>query len=341
MSEPPSSTSTTLSIENFSSPFYLHHGDSPVSLLVSQPLNGDNYLTWKRFMMLALMAKNKFSFVDGTLPKPSSTDPTLHAWVRCNNMVLSWILNSVSKEIANSVIFLNTAADMWEDLKERFSQSNGLRVFQLQKAISTLTQGNHSVSSYYTHLKGLWDELSNIRPIPNCSCGGLKVFLGFHHQEYVFHFLMGLNESFSRIRGQILLIDPMPSINKVFSLVLQEERQREVAFSHSLPTDTAALMSKADSNPQNQFSRLASFRKEHPTCTHCGLVGHVVDKCCKLHGYPPKSNKGKITNHSAHQVQESSQESAQLSITQEQCKQLLALLKLQLPQESPSVNPSR
>jgi hypothetical protein len=157
MSEPPSSSSTTLSIENFSSPFYLHHGDSPVSLLVSQPLNGDNYLTWKRFMMLALMAKNKFSFVDGTLPKPSSTDPTLHAWVRCNNMVLSWILNSVSKEIANSVIFLNTAADMWEDLKERFSQSNGLRVFQLQKAISTLTQGNHSVSSYYTHLKGLWD----------------------------------------------------------------------------------------------------------------------------------------------------------------------------------------
>lgn len=32
------------------------------------------------------------------------------------------------------------------------------------------------------------------------------------------------------IRGQILLIDPLPSINKVFCLVLQEERQREVTL---------------------------------------------------------------------------------------------------------------
>lgn len=132
-------------------------------------------------MVMALMAKKKFSFVDGSLPKPSSTNPTLHAWVRCNNMVLSWILNSISKEIANSVIFINTAADMWKDLHERFSQSNGPRVFQLQKAISTLIQCANSVSSYYTQLKGLWDALSSFHPIPNCSCGGLKILLDFHH----------------------------------------------------------------------------------------------------------------------------------------------------------------
>lgn len=39
-------------------------------------------------------------------------------------------------------------------------------------------------------------------------------------------FLMGLNESFSQIRAQVLMIDPMPAISKVFSLVVQEERQR-------------------------------------------------------------------------------------------------------------------
>lgn len=31
------------------------------------------------------------------------------------------------------------------------------------------------------------------------------------------------------MRGQILLIDPLPSINKAFSLVVQEERQRDIA----------------------------------------------------------------------------------------------------------------
>jgi hypothetical protein len=48
--------------------------------------------------------------------------------------------------------------------------------------------------------------------------------MDFYHQEYITHFLMGLNDSFSNIRGQILLLEPLLPINKVFSLVLQEER---------------------------------------------------------------------------------------------------------------------
>ena len=55
-------------------------------------------------------------------------------------MVISWILNSVSKDIASSVIYANTTQEMWEDLKERFAQGNGPQVFEIQKAISSLTQ---------------------------------------------------------------------------------------------------------------------------------------------------------------------------------------------------------
>jgi transposase InsO family protein len=35
---------------------------------------------------------------------------------------------------------------------------------------------------------------------------------------------MGLNEPFNAIRGQILLIEPLPSVNKVFSIIIQEEK---------------------------------------------------------------------------------------------------------------------
>ena len=27
-------------------------------------------------------------------------------------------------------------------------------------------------------------------------------------------------------------------------------------------------------------------KKERPICIYCGLIGHIVDKCYKLHGYP-------------------------------------------------------
>ena len=41
-------------------------------------------------------------------------------------------------------------------------------------------------------------------------------------------FLMGLNDFFSQVRGQLLLMEPLLPINKVFSLVSQEEHQRIV-----------------------------------------------------------------------------------------------------------------
>jgi hypothetical protein len=70
-------------------------------------------------------------------------------------MVLLWLLNSVSKEIATSIIYIDDASDMWNDLQDHFSQHNGPRVFQLQKAISSLSQENSYVSTYFTAMKRL------------------------------------------------------------------------------------------------------------------------------------------------------------------------------------------
>jgi hypothetical protein len=169
-----SSSSSSLN-DISSSPFFLSNGDSPGALLVSQPLIGDNYNTWSTSMIVSLTPKNKLAFIDGSLPKPShSDDPTFHAWTRCNNMIVAWILNSISKEIASSVIYITTCAEMWQDLKDRFSQGNGPRIFQLQKILTTLSQENSSISEYFTKIKSIWDELDNYDPIPSCTCGGMR-----------------------------------------------------------------------------------------------------------------------------------------------------------------------
>lgn len=49
--------------------------------------------------------------------------------------------------------------------------------------------------------------------------------LEFLNAEFAMIFLMGLNEQFSQIRAQVLLNDPLPTINKFFSLIIQ---RREV-----------------------------------------------------------------------------------------------------------------
>ncbi|MCI63670.1 receptor-like serine/threonine kinase, partial [Trifolium medium] len=34
-------------------------------------------------------------------------------------------------------------------------------------------------------------------------------------------------------------------------------------------------------------------KKDRPLCAHCGGIGHTMEKCFKLHGYPPGHRKGK------------------------------------------------
>lgn len=81
-------------------------------------------------MILALSVKNKVGFIDGSISKPPGTDLNLvNAWFRNNNVVIFWILNSISKDIFGSVIFSETASDIWKDLKDRFSQKNAPRIF--------------------------------------------------------------------------------------------------------------------------------------------------------------------------------------------------------------------
>jgi hypothetical protein len=89
------------------------------------------------------------------------------------------------------------------------------------------------------------DELNNYDPIPLCTCGGMRSIHEKHNKNHVFQFLMGLDDSFSHIRGQILLNDHLPPINKAFSLIIQVELQKEIYVS-PLIHETVALITKVD-----------------------------------------------------------------------------------------------
>lgn len=103
------------------SPSFLHHKDSPGLVSVSQFLTGDNYHSWNCAMAMALSVKNKHGFIDGSFSCPSADYPALlQAWTRNNHIVMSWILNSFSKEIGSSIIYCQTAQEIWNDLKDRF-----------------------------------------------------------------------------------------------------------------------------------------------------------------------------------------------------------------------------
>ena len=110
-----------LSAEDLAEAYCLHPLDHPGLLLVSTVFDGSGFGSWKRAMTIALSTKGKLCFVDGSLTRPALTSPDLKKWTRCNDMVMSWILNVLGKNIADSIIYAKTARQMWVELEERLS----------------------------------------------------------------------------------------------------------------------------------------------------------------------------------------------------------------------------
>ena len=123
-------------------------------------------------------------------------------------------------------------------------------------------------------------------------CGGVKELANYFQMEYAMSFLMGLNDTFAQIRGQILLLDPPPPINKVFSLILQEECHKSINSGETDSTNPSLAFALPNASTRNPaYTEKQSYgtgqRKNRPFCCHCNCLGHTVAKCYKLHGYPP------------------------------------------------------
>ena len=107
--------------------------------------------------------------------------------------------------IQASIIYRDTALEIWNDLKETFFHKNGPKIFNLQKQISELHQGETLVTDFFTQLKVFWDQLQSFSPSPlctrgKCQCNVNQRLTNLQAKESMIKFLMGQNDSFSQVR---------------------------------------------------------------------------------------------------------------------------------------------
>lgn len=138
-------------------------------------------------------------------------------------------MNVASRELLSSIIYSSSAFLVWTDLKEGFNKINGSKIYQLHRAICVTNQGFDSVSVYFNRLKLLWDEFFSICSLPACSCDQSKARSDHENNIKLFQFLMGLNETYGNVRSNLLMRLPLPSLNEAYSVLIQEESQRELS----------------------------------------------------------------------------------------------------------------
>ncbi|KAI5403804.1 hypothetical protein KIW84_051092 [Lathyrus oleraceus] len=165
-------------------------------------------------MTMALRSKNKLHFINGSLPRPLDEEHDSFAWDRCNIMIMPWLHNSVELEIAQSVLWMDTAVGIWNELMDHFYQGDVFRISDLQEEICNLKQDVVKICTY-------------------------------KDGDQVIRFLKGLNDHNSATRSQIMLMEALPTIYRVYSLLVQQERKA------ILPLDESKVLAFPNIQPQH------------------------------------------------------------------------------------------
>nr|AFN53681.1 gag protein [Linum usitatissimum] len=265
------SQGTVLGILDITNPFYIHPSEHWGQNLVSTLLTEYNYSKWSMAISMVLDGKNKIGFVDGTIEAPDAGQPLYPYWIRNNKLVLSWILRSVSPIIAKSILYSKSARSAWVVLRSRFSQGDAFKIADLQEKVFALKQGTRSVTEFFTELITLYDELSNFRPLPDCACPPpctciLSKIRTYHDQDRVIRFLRGLTDGFAGARSQVMLLDPLPSLDRVFAMMVQQERDQGGSPMEIFPSavDSQVMFTRAESSGRESSlsARAPSFKRQ-------------------------------------------------------------------------------
>ncbi|XP_070009012.1 uncharacterized protein LOC142164873 [Nicotiana tabacum] len=204
-------------------------------------------------------------------------------------------MNAVKPGLLSSVVYVSNAHKVWEDLKERFDKVNGSRILYLSREIHNLTQGTMFVANYFSKLRDLWDEFDAIMPCPGCPCPESKKYAQHFEYHRLLQFLMGLNESCSQSRSQVMMMYSIPSIKKANSLLIDQERQRSLANFTQISQPTEGIEGAMFYSNKNSTSAGENFkfRKNQVQCNYCHYKWHTKENCYKLHGYPSNFKRKK------------------------------------------------
>ncbi|KZV06757.1 hypothetical protein F511_45762, partial [Dorcoceras hygrometricum] len=134
---------------------------------------------------------------------PEKGDPKWSSWKSENSMVMAWLINSMEPSIGRTYLFLPTAKDIWEAVRETYSDlENSSQIYDLKTRLWNSKQGEKSVIEYYNEMRALWQELDLCYEDDwECKNDSVK----YHKRmeiDRVFVFLAGLNREWMKFGAE-------------------------------------------------------------------------------------------------------------------------------------------
>jgi hypothetical protein len=291
----PKSKNSTLS-----SSIGMEFESNPNQRLSSVTLNEFNYHPWSRAITLALGGRSKLSFIDESTPSPDKESPDYASWLSKDQLVRSWILNSMDQPLAEIFSYSDSAAHLWTSVRDMYGQqNNSARIFELQRDIVNLQQSGKPFVQLLGNLKRMWNELEVYRPHTTDAVTLRKRV----EEDKVFQLLASLGAEYEDLRSHILMSSELPSLSAVCSTIQREEVRKKVMNAENKSPLSDAHAFSVNRQPKAEGSHKG--KRSDSKCQHCHYPGHVIEKCWVLHPeLKPKFTKDRgPSKHKAHVVE--------------------------------------
>lgn len=142
---------------------------------VTEKLSKNNYLLWK-IQVLPAVRDARLGFLDGTIVAPSveidvkvgdrtekQPNPAHNDWVAKDQLVLSYLLSTISKAALTHVSNAETAADAWKSPEDVYASQTCARAVNTRIALATIRKENMMIAEYFK-MKALGDEMASVCP---------------------------------------------------------------------------------------------------------------------------------------------------------------------------------
>lgn len=156
-----------------------------------------------------------------------------------------------------------------------------------------LKHGTKSVTEYAGEIKRLYRHLHYYHPFKPVDQKDMVIRHTWFQSFISKLFLDGLNQEFDLRLQLIFSKSEWPNLDdKISSIIEEETRLAHPKVDDFKKADIQAALCIRNSDTLNARGDHSNTK---PKCDHCGCERHTIEKCFKIHGFPPWWKKGNIS----------------------------------------------
>ena len=193
-------------------------------------LDRSNYLLWKAQILPPLRIANVTGYVDGTCPTPArllppddkgerAVNPEYATWYRQDQIVLSYLLASLSDEVLQQVHQLDTSRAIWSHVEEMYTAHCRASIVQIKLDMAVFRKGTLSMADYFAKIRANADPLAAVgRPM--------------REEDIITAVITGLDSDYEPLITAITTRIDVMTLGELCSHAISFERRREYHATH-------------------------------------------------------------------------------------------------------------